>query len=118
MTLEVVLTAALDDEFHARATYRTVLDAFGDVRPFVNIVESEERHIPALGRLFERQGLSMPPDRWAPKASAPESLAAICEAALQVERGDGAGRGPRGPGRRRRRRPRGGSPPHVDGDEP
>ena len=32
------LTEALQDEYHARATYRRVLDAFGPVRPFI-IVE-------------------------------------------------------------------------------
>lgn len=42
------LDHALDDEYRARATYRAVLARFGLVRPFVNIVESEGRHIEAL----------------------------------------------------------------------
>jgi len=33
MTLEEVLTAALDDENRARATYRAVLDAYGESGP-------------------------------------------------------------------------------------
>ena len=89
MTLEEALTAALDDEYRARATYRAVLDAYGDVRPFVNIVESEERHIQALGRLCERYDVKIPPDPWPSRVSAPESLEAACEAALEAERENG-----------------------------
>ena len=47
MTLDEALVAALDDEYHARATYRAVINAFGDVRPFVNIVESDVRLWPS-----------------------------------------------------------------------
>lgn len=39
---------ALDDEYKARATYRKVIEAFGPVRPFVNIVEAEDRHAEAI----------------------------------------------------------------------
>jgi rubrerythrin len=86
MTLEEALTAALDDEYRARATYRAVLDAYGDIRPFLNIVESEERHIRALQRLCRRYDVKVPADPWASRASAPESLEAACEAALEAER--------------------------------
>lgn len=89
MTLEQALVAALDDEYRARATYRAVLDAYGDVRPFVNIVESEERHIQALERLCERHGVGIPPDPWPSRVSAPASLEAACEAALEAERENG-----------------------------
>ena len=39
---------ALEDEYKARATYRKVIERFGRVRPFVNIIQAEERHIEAL----------------------------------------------------------------------
>ena len=81
-SLEEALKEALDDEYKARATYRAVLAAYGDVRPFVNIVESEERHIGALGRLFERYGIEMPEDPWPARISAPESLDASCAAGV------------------------------------
>lgn len=38
------MAEALDDEYKAIATYESVLDAFGPVRPFANIVEAERRH--------------------------------------------------------------------------
>ena len=86
MTLEEALRAALDDEYRARATYRAVLNAYGDVRPFVNIVESEERHIPALRRLCDRYDVKVPPDPWPSRISVPESLEAACETAIDAER--------------------------------
>jgi hypothetical protein len=86
MTLEEALSAALDDEYRARATYSAVLDAHGPVRPFVNIVESEERHIDALRALCDQFGVSAPPDPWSGRVPAPPSLAAACEAAIEAER--------------------------------
>ena len=41
VTLEEVLEEALLDEYKARDTYRKIIDTFGAVRPFVNIVEAE-----------------------------------------------------------------------------
>ena len=90
MSLEEALRAALDDEYHARATYRAVLDAFGEARPFINIVESEERHIQALKRQCEKHGIAVPSDKWAGRVSAPESLERACEDAVKAERENAA----------------------------
>ena len=79
------LTEALEDEYKARATYRKVIEAFGPVRPFINIVEAEDRHASALLRQFERLGIQPPPDTWADRIAAPESIAAACEAAVAAE---------------------------------
>jgi hypothetical protein len=57
MSIEQTLQAlseALDDEYRARATYRKVIERFGPVRPFVNIVDTENRHVGALVRQFQR----------------------------------------------------------------
>ncbi|PIE42699.1 MAG: DUF2202 domain-containing protein, partial [Gammaproteobacteria bacterium] len=51
------LIEALDDEYKARATYRYVIDTFGPVRPFINIVNAETRHIQALIPLFHKYGV-------------------------------------------------------------
>ena len=90
MSLEEALRAAFDDEYHARATYRAVLQAFGEVRPFVNIVESEERHIQALKRQCEKHGIAVPGDEWAERVSAPESLKQACEDAVKAEQENAA----------------------------
>jgi rubrerythrin len=90
MSLEEALHAALDDEYHARATYRAVLDAFGDVRPFINIVESEERHIEALTRQCQEHGIEIPGDKWAGQVSAPDSLLEACKNAVKAEQDNAA----------------------------
>jgi len=80
-----VLMEALDDEYKARATYRKVIDVFGPVRPFINIVEAENRHASALLRQFERLGLQPPTDEWAGNIDVPASIEAACEAAITAE---------------------------------
>jgi len=79
------LTEALEDEYKARATYAKCIEAFGPVRPFINIVEAEDRHVSALLRQFERLGLEPPKDDWAGRIEAPPSIAAACESAVAAE---------------------------------
>ena len=76
------LLAALDDEYKARATYRQVLADFGDVRPFSNIVEAEQRHIDALLVLFERYGIEVPEDPWPGQAPRFSSIEEACQAGV------------------------------------
>jgi hypothetical protein len=84
------LSAALDDEYLARATYAQVIADFGDVRPFSNIVEAEGRHIEALVGLFERYGVPVPPDPWPGRVPRYGSLddACIAGVAAEIENGE------------------------------
>ena len=43
INLEAVLLEALDDERKAEATYAAVIEKFGEVRPFINIIDAERR---------------------------------------------------------------------------
>ena len=79
------LMAALDDEYQARATYRQVIADFGDVRPFSNIVDAEDRHAHALINIFERYRIPVPTDTWPDRAPRYESLHAACEAGVEAE---------------------------------
>ena len=79
------LNEALQDEFKARATYNKVIETFGPIRPFINIVEGEDRHASALLRQFERLGLKPPKDEWAGRIEAPTSIAIACEEAIAAE---------------------------------
>jgi hypothetical protein len=54
------LDLALADERLALATYDTVLRRFGDIRPFVNIAQAEQRHIEALLAVYARYGIPVP----------------------------------------------------------
>lgn len=82
---QAAMDEALDDEYKARATYRKVIETFGQIRPFINIVESEGRHISALYSLYEAFGLTPPDDPWAGNVAAPSSLADACREAVKGE---------------------------------
>ena len=79
------LVAALDDEYMARATYAQVLADFGEVRPFINIVEAENRHVEALVGVFERYGVAVPDDTWPGRVPRYGSLREACEAGVTAE---------------------------------
>ncbi len=86
-TAEIVdaMTAGILDEYHALAVYEAVIDQFGAVRPFTNIVRAEQKHIDAWAAMFERYDLPIPA---APAAVAvPEfaSVAAACELGAAAE---------------------------------
>lgn len=82
-TIRAALVEALEDEYKAIATYRAVIDRFGAVRPFPNLLAAEQRHAEALERLCERHGVE--PPRPAARASAPASLLEACRAGVLAE---------------------------------
>lgn len=80
LTPDVVaaMDEAILDEYRAEMTYRTVVEDFGEVLPFANIVNAEVRHSDALASLYLRRGLAVPADPWTagdipPFASIPEA---------------------------------------------
>lgn len=83
--LYAALLEAINDEYKARATYRLVINTFGEVRPFINIVEAEGRHVEALKGLFEQYDLAIPVDDWASRVSVPDTLLEACQAGVQDE---------------------------------
>ncbi len=83
--LEAILTEAIDDEYKAQAIYRLVLQQFGDIAPFTNIVEAEGRHIEALLTLFRKYDITVPVDEWSTKAVVPGSILDACETGVSAE---------------------------------
>jgi len=79
------MRAALDDEYKARAFYTAVIEKFGEVRPFSNIVQAEDRHARRWQTLFSRYGLPIPADPYADQVEAPDTLATACEMAIASE---------------------------------
>lgn len=79
------LKEALDDEYRAMATYDQVIADFGNVRPFINIRESEKRHIGALMALFERYGQTIPENTWPGRCTKYSNLQEACEAGEAAE---------------------------------
>jgi hypothetical protein len=58
--LKSLLLEALDDERKAEATYEAIIERFGPVRPFINIVGAETRHSSAIERQMRRVGMAAP----------------------------------------------------------
>lgn len=83
--LEQALVEALDDEYKACATYLRVIDLFGEVLLFINIIEAEKRHIQALLPLFRKYGFSIPEDLWVNKVEAPSSILEACQIGVEAE---------------------------------
>lgn len=79
------LHEALDDEYHAWATYDQVIHDFGLLRPFSNIRDAEARHIDALTHLFAQHGLTPPPNPWPGKVERYQSMRDACAAAVEAE---------------------------------
>ena len=81
------LTQALDDEYRAEATYLAVLDAYGDVRPFINIIQAEQRHSSRVKMEMDRLGLGYEDaNPYLGTIAAPPSLLAACSQGITAER--------------------------------
>ena len=79
------LREALDDEYHAWATYDQVIADFGEVAPFVNIREAEARHIEALLFLYRAFALQVPENDWPGRVERYPSLQVACEAGVAAD---------------------------------
>lgn len=84
-TMHQALRIALYDEYHARAVYAKVIQAFGFVPPFSNIVQAEERHVAALLPLFAKYGVEPVIDDWADKVAAEATFGENCEVGVAAE---------------------------------
>ena len=84
-TLSTVLIEAINDEYKAQATYRHVINKFGEIRPFINIVEAESRHIEALLPLFDKYGITVPEDNWASNIEEPQTVLEACQIGVEAE---------------------------------
>jgi len=74
----------LQDERNAIATYEAVIETFGEVRPFVNILRAEQQHEAAWLFMFDRYGVDIPADV-APTIPTFTTAVDACAAARQVE---------------------------------
>lgn len=83
--LEQALIEALDDEYKACASYAHVINIFGEIRPFINIIEAEKRHIQALLPLFKKYGFNIPEDSWDKRVETPNSILEACQAGVEDE---------------------------------
>jgi len=81
--LEEMLVYAIEDEYGALEHYAAIIEEYGVLRPFTNIMRSEETHIELLEPLFASYGYELPDGVDHP--AAPESLQAAFELGVDAE---------------------------------
>lgn len=83
------LYAALADEYRAEAFYDAVIEKFGEVRPFSNIIVAEQHHAEQLRQVMKSHGLEAGSNREigseAIAATVPDTLAEACAMGVQAE---------------------------------
>jgi len=80
------MEATIQDEFRAELIYQSVLDDFGSVLPFKNIINAEVRHSEAIALLYVTRGLPVPESRWASnEIPSFSSITAACQAGVVAE---------------------------------
>jgi len=84
-TLEQMLTYAIQDEYLARAEYNFIINEYGPVRPFSNIIHAEGQHINMLIPLFTAYGFAVPEDNAAEHIVVPRDLKGALETCVQGE---------------------------------
>lgn len=67
-------------EYAAAASYAAVIEAFGEVQPYVQIKSAEERHIDALSRQLTGFGVEVPPNPYLGNLPAPADLESAAQA--------------------------------------
>lgn len=86
LDVETMLNLAIQDEFLARAEYQAIILEFGDVMPFVRIVQAEENHINLLLGLFETYGFIVPEDLAAENVVLPDSITSALATGVEAEK--------------------------------
>ena len=85
LTLENMLEYAIQDEYLARQEYESIMEEYGEVRPFSNIIKAEENHIIWLKELYEKYDIEIPEDTAIDHVVVPESLDIAYEVGVQAE---------------------------------
>lgn len=88
LTAEVLeaMNRTLQDEYHAEFVYLKVIEKFGEVQPFFNIIFAEERHSEAIAKLFTNRGMAVPASLWSlDNVPVFASLTEACAGAVTAE---------------------------------
>jgi hypothetical protein len=54
---------AIEDEYLARQEYESIMEEFGEQKPFSNIIKAEETHIGLLKDIYNAYNYKIPEDR-------------------------------------------------------
>ena len=83
----MALSEAINEEYLAFNTYTAVIRQLGSIVPFSNIVNAEQNHYSAVGNLFTKYGLPVPPNTGVVSTTWPTRKAA-CATGVLVELDD------------------------------
>jgi len=76
-----------EGEYAAYATYAAIMEEYGNVQPYANIMNAEARHIAALQKLLDRYGIPYPTvNPYLGQVAAPASLAEAAQAGIDAEK--------------------------------
>jgi len=84
-SLESMLAYAIQDEYSARAEYEAIMAKFGNMKPFSNIIKSEQSHIAWLKDAYAARKLALPADEASKHAVVPVTLKSAFEIGVQAE---------------------------------
>jgi len=85
LSVEQMLTYAIQDEYLARAEYELIIEEYGSIRPFTNIMAAEERHIEWVTESFDDYGYRLPKDTADMYVVLPKDLESSFETGVQAE---------------------------------
>jgi len=85
LSLEAMLTYAIQDEYMAQAEYQAIINTYGEIRPFTNVISAEGTHISLLLPLFEAYGIEVPANDAAANVIIPESITSALATGVQAE---------------------------------
>lgn len=84
-SLEEMLRYAVQDEYLARQEYESIMEEYGQQRPFSNIIHAEETHIALLKELYVAYDFDIPEDTAIDHVVVPDSLDVAFEIGVQAE---------------------------------
>jgi len=85
LSLDQMLSYAIQDEYLARSEYESIIESYGNQRPFSNIILAEEKHIAWLLELYADHGLEPPKDLSKGHVVLPQTLKIAVETGVQAE---------------------------------
>ncbi len=85
LTLEEMLMYAIQDEYLARQEYESIMDVYGEQRPFNNIIKAEVTHIELLKELYDEYDITIPQDTAIDHVVVPDSLDISFDIGVQAE---------------------------------
>jgi hypothetical protein len=88
LAISDMLRWAAEDEYLARGEYAAIMQRFGAMRPYSNIMASEEQHLSWLRAEYLNRGLPFPADGSSAYIVIPGDLKAAAQAGVDAEIGN------------------------------